>query len=470
MNRKHFTLCEAAAAIRAGVVSSTELVEDALAAADRWDDPLGIYVTRTDDLALAAAERADRELAAGHDRGPLHGIPFGVKDLIAVAGVPTSAQSLLRQRERAPEHHAAVVERLLAAGAVITGKTTTTEFGCGLPDPAKPFPVPRNPWDPRRWAGGSSSGTAAGVAAGVFPAGLGTDTAGSIRVPAAFCGVTGLAPTFGLVPTTGCLPLGYSLDRVGPLAHGARDCAAVLAVLAGTAPETFRPPDPGTGLTGLRIGIVREHPLPPAADPALPAVFERAVTVLADLGATVTEVVLPFRTEAVTATMVVASAEGLARHRLDLADRWEDYTSAARSLLANGAMISGADYVQAQRVRSLAHDAVTELFATVDVVVSPTAAAAAPLLAALTDESGYQDNDAAYGMAFTPYWNSVPDPVLSMPMGRNAAGLPLAMQIAAPRYADATALRVAAAFQDHTDWHRPRALGSPFPTSTEAHA
>ncbi|BCK53600.1 amidase [Nocardia wallacei] len=470
MSRKHFTLCEAAAAIRSGAVCSTELVEDALAAADRWDDPLGIYVTRTDDLALAAAERADRELAAGHDRGPLHGIPFGVKDLIAVAGVPTTAQSLVRQRERAPERHAEVVERLLAAGAVITGKTTTTEFGCGLPDPAKPFPVPRNPWDPRRWAGGSSSGSAAGVAAGVFSAGLGTDTAGSIRVPAAFCGVTGLAPTFGLVPTNGCVPLGYSLDRVGPLAHGARDCAAVLDVLAGVDPDTFRPPDPDTGLAGLRIGVVREHHLPSTADPALPAVFERAVAVLAELGAAVTEVVLPFWIEAVTATMVVASVEGLAQHRIDLAGHWEDYTSAARSLLANGAMIGGADYVQAQRVRSRVHDAVTELFTTVDVVVSPTAAAAAPLLAALTDESGHQDNDAAYGAAFTPYWNCVANPVLSMPMGHNAAGLPLAMQIAAPCFADATALRVAAAFQDHTEWHRPRAVGSPFPTSSEARA
>lgn len=450
----HLTLIEAAAALRAGTVTSVGLVEAALAAADRWDETLGIYLTRMDEDALAAARRADRELAAGHDRGPLHGIPFGIKDLIAVAGVPTTAQSLVRRPEWGPGRAATVVERLMAAGAVITGKTSTMEFGCGLPDPAKPFPVPRNPWDPRRWAGGSSSGSACGVAAGAFLAGLGTDTAGSIRMPAAFCGVTGLAPTFGRVPSSGCLPLGYSLDRVGPLAHGARDCAAVLGVLTDAGPESCTV-ESGTELTGLRIGVVREHHLPPAADPALAEVFERAVAVLAELGATVTEVALPYWAEAITATMVVASAEGLAYHRTDLTERWTDYTPAARGLLATGALVSAADYVQAQRMRSLVSAAVTELFSRVDVIVTPTAAVAAPLLRELADESGHQDSEGVFGMLFTPYWNSVPNPVLSIPMGRNADELPLAMQIAAPCFDDATALRVGAAFQERTDWHRP---------------
>ncbi|MFI2229948.1 amidase [Nocardia testacea] len=460
MDTRSSTLLEAAAALRSGVVSSLELLEAACAAADRWDRSLGIYVSRTDDRARAAAERADRELAAGRDRGPLHGIPFGVKDLIAVAGIPTTGQSLVQRPEWRAGGNATVVDRLEAAGAVLTGKTSTMEFGCGLPDPGKPFPVPRNPWDTNRWAGGSSSGTASGLVAGTFLAGLGTDTAGSIRMPAAFCGVTGLAPTFGLVPTAGCIPLGYSLDRVGPLAHGVRDCAAVLAVLTGGRVDAFITGDSDADLSGLRIGVVRKHHLPAAADPALAGVFDSAVGVLGAAGATLSEIELPFWAEANTATLVVAAAEGYAYHRNDLIDSWSEYTVAARALLATGALLSGADYVQAQRVRALTADAVAALFETVDVVVTPTAAVPAPPLDALADEYGHQDNAGVFGMVFTPYWNSVANPVLSIPMGCTETGLPLGMQIAAARGMDALALRVGAVFQDRTDWHRRRPVAA----------
>jgi len=194
------TLTDAAAALRAGTVTSVELTAVATRRADNYDQELGAYLLRFDDYAMERAEQADRELAAGIDRGPLHGIPFGVKDIIAMAEGPTTAQSLILDPAWGAGRDATVVSRVKAAGAVITGKTSTMEFAIGMPDPTKPFPAPRNPWDADTWPGGSSSGTGAGVAAGLFFAGLGSDTGGSIRIPAAYCGVSGLMPTFGRVP------------------------------------------------------------------------------------------------------------------------------------------------------------------------------------------------------------------------------------------------------------------------------
>lgn len=464
------TLTEAAARLRAGEVTSVELTEQAIERADRLDSELGTYLTRFDDTAMAAAARADEELAAGVDRGPLHGIPFGVKDIIAAAEGPTTAQSLILDPAWAAGKDAPVVARLKAAGAVITGKVTTMEFACGMADPSKPFPVPRNPWDPRTWPGGSSSGTGNGVAAGMFLAGLGTDTAGSIRIPAAFCGVSGLMPTFGRVPKSGVAPLGYSLDHVGPLARSARDCAAVLQVIAG-----HHPSDPdsvdvpldlpaldGGQLDGLRIGVVREHHFPDGSDPAAAPAFEAAIAALTGLGATAVEVELPYWHEMLTANLVTACAEALAYHRNDAAARWGDYFAATRAMLARGALISGADYVQAQRVRRVAQDAVARLFGEVDVVASPTASVGAPSFASLTDAQGRLDVEAVFARIFTQYWDCVGNPVLAVPMGFTGDGLPLSLQLAGRPFEEGTILRAGAAYQQITDWHlRVPAMAAP---------
>ncbi|KAA5837139.1 amidase [Saccharopolyspora hirsuta] len=454
------SVVEAGRALRAGATTSTALVEGCQAVADELDEALGVYLTRFREPALAAAQRADEELAAGVDRGPLHGIPLGIKDLIAVAEGPTTAQSLvLGDWGRGVD--AAVVSRLKAAGAVITGKTTTMEFGCGIPDGTKPFPTPRNPWAPERWAGGSSSGTASGVAAGMFLAGLGSDTAGSIRMPAAFCGVSGLLPTFGRVPRSGCVPLAHSVDRVGPLARTARDCALLLEVISGADqgdPDSmrwsFESPDFDADLTGLRIGVVRD--VPDGADPALPEAFDRAIAVLADLGAEICEVVLPYWSEMVAAVVVSVTSEGLAHHRGDLRTRWGDYFTAARGLLAAGALASGADYVQAQRARRFAQGAVDELFREVDVIACPTAVIGAPLLAELANDAGQQDDDELFAKIRTPYWNAVANPVLAIPVGATADGRPLSVQLAGAVRDEATVLRVGAAFQTCTNWHERR--------------
>jgi aspartyl-tRNA(Asn)/glutamyl-tRNA(Gln) amidotransferase subunit A len=458
------TLTEAAAALRAGTVTSVELTRAAIERADALDGLLGTYLARFDETALAAAERADAELAAGTDRGPLHGIPFGVKDILATAEGPTTAQSLILDPAWGAGRDAPVVARLRAAGAVITGKTSTMEFACGMPDPAKPFPAPRNPWDPDTWPGGSSSGTGSGVAAGMFLAGLGTDTAGSIRIPSAYCGVTGLMPTFGRVPKSGCVPLGYSLDHIGPLARSAADCAAVLAVIAGhhasdpdCVDRPFEAPDLSGDLgdlSGLRIGVDRVHHFPDAADPALAAAFDGALAVLADAGAELVEVSLPYWAEMQTADLVTMACEALAYHRNDLAARWEDYFAATRAMVARGALVSGADYVQAQRVRRVAQQALAELFAGVDVMACPTTATGAPHYADITDAAGRIDVEGMFQLIFTGYWDTVGNPVLALPIGFTAAGLPLSMQLAGRPFDEATPLRAGAAYQRHTDWHR----------------
>lgn len=431
------SVLEAGQALRRGEVTSVELVERALAV----DDELGVYLTRFPDHALAAARRADEEFAAGVDRGPVQGIPLGVKDLIAVAEGPTTAQSIVL--DWGPGIDATVTARLKEAGGVIVGKTSTMEFGCGVPDDTKPFPIPRNPWDTERWAGGSSSGTASGIAAGMFFAGLGSDTAGSIRMPAAFCGVTGLMPTYGRVPDAGCVPLAHSLDRIGPLARTARDCAALLEVISEV---PFVAPDFTGDLTGLRIGVVREHHFPEDADPALAGVFDEALSVVEGLGATLVEVALPYWDELTTAVMVTASCEALAHHRSELITRWPDFGVSTRGIFAAGALVSGADYVQAQRVRQVARQEVARLFEDVDVIASPVASIGAPLLDDVADEAG-QQNAELFRKINTPYWNGVGNPVLAVPMGKTGGGLPLSLQLAGAVFDEATVLRAGDAFQ-----------------------
>jgi aspartyl-tRNA(Asn)/glutamyl-tRNA(Gln) amidotransferase subunit A len=453
------TLTEAAAALRSGAVTSVTLTEAALERAARLDGSLGVYLARFEDYAMDAAAKADAELAGGIDHGPLHGIPCAVKDLLAMAEGPTTAQSLILDPAWGAGRDAPVVARLKRAGAVITGKTTTMEFAAGMPDEGKPFPLPRNPWDTSTWPGGSSSGSGVGVAAGMFYAAIGTDTAGSIRMPAAFCGVSGLMPTFGRVPKSGCVPLSYSLDHVGPLARSAADCAAVLEVIAGHHPSDpdcvdapFAAERPAPDLTGVRVGVVIENQICEQADPAVRPAFETAVAVLAGQGADVREARLPYWTEMLTANIVTIGAEALAYHHGDLRGRWADYFAMTRAVLTQGALVSGADYVQAQRVRRVAQQALGDLFTDVDLVVCPTTQGGAPRYDELL-ESGMVGMSRLMVLVNTSYWDCVGNPVLAVPMGFNEAGMPLSMQIAAPPFGEVAALRVGQVYQEQTSWH-----------------
>lgn len=461
------TICDTVDALRAQVITATEVVTNAIEAATAHDAALGIYLDRYDEEALEAAAAADTVYAAGDDAPPLLGIPLGIKDIITTVEGPTTAQSLVLDQAWASQGtDAVVVQRLRAAGGVITGKTTTMEFATGLPDASKPFPVPRNPWNPDYWPGGSSSGTGNGVVAGAFLGGLGTDTGGSVRMPAAFCGISGLKATFGRVPKSGCVPLGYSLDNIGPMARSARDCALMLNAMAGYhASDACAADEPvvdwvagldGVGgldgdLSGLRIGLDTLAGRCPEPDPALAGLLEAAVAVLSELGATVVPVQLPLYDELSAATRITSRSEALAYHAPDLQSRWQDYFAATRQGVGSAAFYTGADYVQAQRVRRVGQLAVAELMSGLDVLVTPTASVGGFTVASLADLSLDR-----MGAIHTGYWNAVGNPALSVPMGFGAIGLPLGLQIIGRPFDEATVLRVGDAYQRVTDWHLAR--------------
>lgn len=452
-------LAATAGALRRGEVTSAGLVEAALAGAEQVDGRLGLFLARFDDAARQAAAERDRELRSGRERGPLHGIPVVVKDIIATVEGPTTAQSLALDPGWGAGTDAPVVARLRAAGAVIVGKTTTMEFAIGYPDPDKGFPVPRNPWDPERWTGGSSSGTAAAVAAGVALAGLGSDTAGSVRLPAAYCGITGFKPTYGVVPKSGVVPLGYSLDHVGPMARSVDDCAALLGVMAGRHPDdpTTIDVDPSSltvglhdGIDGLRVGVARHDTTGSQwCEPGVAAAFDTAVTALEAGGARLQEVRLPHFELLGDVDFLLLQAEALAWHQPRLQRRWDDYGRPTRLTIALGAFVSGADVVRMNRLRQHARRQALALFDTVDVVVLPTAGTAAPVL--------FQPIDSSRRLRslFTPAFNLLGFPALAVPMGFDG-GLPVSLQIVGRPLDDARVLRAGAAYQGLTDWHHRR--------------
>ncbi|MCW2802125.1 MAG: amidase [Propionibacteriaceae bacterium] len=453
----YLTISDALDALRDNKITATELVQDAFAAADAVDSELGIYLARFDEQALAAAAEADRIYAAGDPAGALLGIPLGIKDIISTLEGETTAQSLVLDREwGAAIGDAVVTARLRAAGGVITGKLTTMEYATGVPDPTKPFPIPKNPWNTDYWTGGSSSGTGSGVASGAILGGLGTDTGGSIRIPAAFCGISGLKATFGRVPKSGCVPLGYSLDNIGPMARSARDCALMLNVLAGydaSDPCAAEQPveDYVAGLTGdlsgLTIGLDRLALVYADRDPAIDPAIDAAVKALTALGAKVVDVTLPLWDELSAATRITSRSEAFAYHAPDLQSRWDDYFEATRQGVGAAVAFSGADYVQAQRVRRVGQKALAALFETVDLVITPTSSVAGWSL----DELGSMTE--RFLAMHTGYFNAVGNPALVVPMGFNDIGLPLSLQVVGRPFDETTVLRAGDAFQRVSDFH-----------------
>jgi aspartyl-tRNA(Asn)/glutamyl-tRNA(Gln) amidotransferase subunit A len=315
------TIAGLARAYRSGTLSSEETVSAVLQRIERaesGDEALGAFVTLCPEQALAAAAQADTDLRRGVDRSPLQGVPVAVKDILATRDMRTSAQSNAFTPTWDNDYEADAVRRLRDAGAVIVGKTTTSEFAIGLPDPQTGFPLPRNPWAADRWAGGSSAGSASGLAAGLFAGALGTDTGGSIRVPAAFCGVTGFKPSFDVVSRGGCLPLSKTLDHIGPLARTAEDCSLLMAAIARsggwTAPNLEMPP-------GSRavIGVPRfdEQQLV-GVDPAALTILDGTIATLRDSGFETRVVEVPWFAPVADAVNVVMQCEALQVHSKNL--------------------------------------------------------------------------------------------------------------------------------------------------------
>ncbi|GAA5144433.1 Asp-tRNA(Asn)/Glu-tRNA(Gln) amidotransferase subunit GatA [Microbacterium pseudoresistens] len=454
-DRLPLTISAAARALRDGTITSRELTEKTIARADALAERLGVYIVRLDDEARQAADRADEQFARGVEIGPLQGIPLGIKDNISTSDAPTTAQSLVLESGFGGGQDAPVVARLRAAGAVLTGKTTTMEFAVGMPDPQKPFPIPRNPFSTDHWTGGSSSGTGAGVASGLFLGGLGTDTGGSIRMPAAWCGISGFKQTFGRVPKSRIVPLGFSYDHVGPMTRTAYDCGLMLNVLAGhdesDACSVDRPVDDYVAgldgnIEGLRVGIDLSFLDSPLCDPATAEGVHAAIAVLREAGVVISDAPLPYRDELKDATMLGFVMEAFAYHRENLKSRWEDYGAETRLSIATGALFSSGDYVQMQRLRRAAVREMEEMFAHIDIHLTPTAMTGGLPLAT-------QDFEQYIDVVNTGYWNGVGYPAISVPMGQDATGLPLGLQLAGRPFEESTVLRIADAFQRRTSHH-----------------
>jgi aspartyl-tRNA(Asn)/glutamyl-tRNA(Gln) amidotransferase subunit A len=451
------TIADAAAALRSGTVSSVQLTTGFLERISALNETLGAFVVVCDESAVKAAAAADQDFAAGVDHGPLQGIPLAVKDIISTEDAPTTANSRVLAPDWGKGVDAPVVARLRAAGSVVLGKSTTSEFALGLPDPDKGFLVPHNPWALEHTPAGSSSGTGIAVAAGLALGGLGTDTGGSVRSPAAYNGLTGLKVTFGRVPKNGVAPLGYTLDSVGPMARSARDCAMMLEVMAGydpgdrfashTAVENYAELLTGD-VRGLRVGV----PIPyffdaPEVTEEVRAAVMAAVDVLADAGAEVAEVVVPYAKQAKDANHITMVSEAYSYHRDDLVNRWGDYGRYTRRSLVRGALLAAGDYAQAQRFRAFFRRAVAELFASYDVLVTPTSPTPAPRADSLSPEKQLRSP------SFTGPWNLTGLPALAIPCGFSSSGLPLSMQVIGRPFAEGTVLRAADAYQRVTDWH-----------------
>jgi len=440
------TIAEASRLIAAKKLSPLELTRALLERISAVDPQLNAFITVTERQALAAARRAQ----ASTNRGPLRGIPVGYKDIYQTAGVLTTAHSRLLA-DNIPSEDAEAVRRLGAAGAVMLGKLATHEFAIGGPAFDLPWPPARNPWDTRRFTGGSSSGSGAAVAAGLVLGALGSDTGGSIRLPAAYCGIAGLKPTPGLVSRRGVIPLAPSLDTAGPMAWTAQDCAILLDALAG-----HDPADPASvpGLRigyaraitapvkGLRVGLLRrfyEHDVP--ATPEVLRMMNHTVSVLHDLGCRVEDASLPPVQEFNAVGRVIISAEAFALHEPMLKTRLADYSRVFRMRVLGGALIRAADYIAAQRRRTDLIAEAAKLFERFDVLLSVPAADAAPLVSEQRPDEGFA----------RPFLTTVANvaalPSLVVCGGFTAAGLPLGIEIMGPAWGDQTVLRVGHHFE-----------------------
>ena len=446
------TATAAAAAIAKRELSPVELTKALLARIARLDPRLNAFIRLEAEMALDAARAAEMEAAQGRLRGPLHGVPVGVKDIIDVVGLPTTCHSKVLADAPAARADAECVTRLRAAGAIVLGKLSTHEFAIGGPSLDLPWPPARNPYNRDHHPGGSSSGSGSGLAAGFFPIALGTDTGGSVRNPASACAIVGLKPTYGLVSRRGVFPLSFTLDHVGPMTRTVADNALTLGVLAGHDPlDLGSVPSPRSvdyagslerGARGLRIGFVRHfHETDMPADPEMAAGLERVARTLASEGAEVIDVTLPPLEDFAAVNRVILQSEAWSIHAEWLRARPGDYGRLARRRLMSGAFIGAGDYVLASRQRSRMNGEVEALLRKVDILLCASAMdPPCRIEEPETIERTYMRQ------ARTPF-NVTGHPALAMATGLSRDGLPLAVQFIGRYFDEATVLRVARAWE-----------------------
>jgi len=459
------TLAQAASLIRTRELSPVDYTEALLARIAALDPVYHAFIVVTADIARAEAKRAEAEIARDGWRGPMHGMPYALKDIFDVAGLPTTCHSKLRMHHRAATD-ATVMRRLREAGAVLLGKLALHEFANGGPTLELPWEAARNPWSIDLHPGGSSSGCGTAAALGLAPATLGTDTGGSVRNPATCCGVIGMKPTYGAISRNGVFPLAFSLDHVGPITRTVEDNAILFQAIAG-----HDPADPGSarhthadclaglkqGVKGLRIGVIEHfYREDLTADPQIVAGIEGAIDVLRRLGADVKPIRVSPLSRWMDCGRIIHYAEAYAIHEKDLQERPEDYAAITRRRMLGGAFIRASEYVKAQQLRTLLCDEYRAALREVD---------------ALMTISSYDlpcriDDDEAIARTYERQcrmpFNVAGAPAIAVPTGFSKEGIPLAMQIAGRAFDEATVYRIAWAYCDAAGWCERR------PTLVEA--
>ena len=446
---------EAAAGLRARRFSAVDLATAAISRIDRLNPTMRAFITVTAEQALEQARQADRELAMGQDRGPFHGVPVALKDLFYTKGVPTTAGSKVYQNFL-PEYNATVVEKLLAAGAVLLGKLNMHEFAYGITSANPHFGAVHNPWSPRHSPGGSSGGSAAAVATHMVFMAMGTDTGGSIRIPASFCGTVGLKPTYGRVSRFGVLPLGFSQDHMGPLTRSVRDAALALNAIAGHDPRdptsSRRPvvdyvPGEDCSIRGVRIGFPDSfffERLHEDVESAVRGAIARAQS----LGAVIKPVRLPDMDalNAVARIVLLSEASSVAEPFME--DRGQ-FGPDVLALLDQGRLVPATDSINAQRLRRKMRREFEQVWQEVDCLIAPATPTPAPRIGDATIRLGGRDEDVRLASTrLVRCFNALGFPALSLPCGLSASGLPVGMQIVGPAFEEALLLRIGAALED----------------------
>ena len=456
------TIQELGQKIRDREISPVELTHDCLARIEKLNPTLNAYITVTAESALDRARHAEWEIYHGTHLGPLHGIPIGLKDIIDVAGVRTTAASA-QFKDRIPTEDAQVVRRLRAGGAIILGKQNLHEFAYGGSSMISFFGEVHNPWDTARIAGGSSGGSAASVAAGLGFAAVGTDTAGSIRLPAAYCGVVGLKPTYGRVSTRGVVPLSSSYDHVGPITTSVYDAALMLQVLSDHVLSGYDSPDPRANRpapslvsafdefpTTLRVGIPRSFFFDDL-DPEIATAIDRAIQVFADLHAEIRDVKLEVSTD-----RTLASAEAYAYHKALVERSPELYQPATLARIQSGANISAHDALRASRDLQASRHDIHEIFNEVDVLLTPTVPIPPPAIADLREHPDQLRPQELIMLRNTRPFNVWGIPTITVPCGFTKNGLPIGLQLASAPWRGIVLLQAAYAYEQATEWHEKR--------------
>lgn len=445
-------------------VSPVEVVDAHLARIGETDRTLNSFITLLSEQAKAAARRAESEIQAGNYRGPLHGIPVGLKDLFNTGGVRTTSGSRIFDNF-IPERDCTVAARFRQAGAILLGKLNMHPFAYGPTGENADYGHMHNPWNPELITGGSSGGSGSATAAGQCTITMGSDTGGSVRIPAALCGIVGLKPTYGLVSRYGLTPLSWCMDHPGPMTRTVEDTALAMNVIAGHDPNDVASarvevPDYTTALTGdvrgLRIGIPKEFFESPL-DPEVAAAVQQAIRQLEDLGAVTTEVSFPMFQHAQAISGTILMAEAAAYHRELLAKDGDKLYPPVRLRLEAGLFITAVDYLKAQQARSVFNLEARQLLNEVDLLIGPTEPVTAPPILAERVQAGNQTIGTTAALThYTRPYNISGFPAISVPCGFSQAGLPIGLQLAGRPFDELTVLRAAHAYEQATNWRSRR--------------